>query len=552
MVLLDFIALHNEAMPRDRGRTRSVGPAGGRRDTGRQAVLFPARQTSRSSTTTRRSPRPASRPSTSSISINRAGRDCDNLSQVSPTSLAAVGATVLQLMRNERRRSSRTGTSAASALRACRRSRRRRGLTGNAVAPKVSPRPGNTVVPELETWVPRWAGSPCARRSEGPACAAPEGRKSEESSHEALPLARGSRVAGRARLVIRPPRVRRLGARGAHARSVGIGLLHPAVATAPGGPRSSDRLPVDHGQPRLGCARCAGVERPLRHRGCARHQGRRHRDGSRPHGAVDGLRLASGRGLRAGHPGAGTVVRPLGATHRRDGVRGAQPGRPARQGLGGDPHRLPGLHDRLVVALHRRCRRGTRRPRRGHGGRPGPRGRPGPLGAHRHLGVLPGRPGGRLGRPTPAVLRPRPQPRRRGRRGYPGRPESDRRLSERRPDGGLRRHVDHRAARPVPVGAQPVGDGECRRRGRHRQHQEPVRLRCRCCSTSTPTWVPIRRTARRSASSKRCRRWRPSSPPRSSAPPRSPCPCTSTTGRPTRPSPSHRTSRSSSSTAPRG
>ena len=106
MVLLDFIALRNETLPRELGsnpalwaRLRAAAAQAG------TLSYFPAR-TSEEIFDDHTSFTRAGIPAIDLIDFNYPcwQRTCDNLSQVSPASLAAVGATVLRLLRDERRR----------------------------------------------------------------------------------------------------------------------------------------------------------------------------------------------------------------------------------------------------------------------------------------------------------------------------------------------------------------------------------------------------------------------------------------------------------------
>ena len=106
MVLLDFIALRDETLPRELGSNPALWAR--LRAAAAQAGTLPYFP-----------PRTGEEIFDDHTSFTRAGipaidlidfqypcwqRTCDNLSQVSQSSLAAVGATVLQLMRDERRR----------------------------------------------------------------------------------------------------------------------------------------------------------------------------------------------------------------------------------------------------------------------------------------------------------------------------------------------------------------------------------------------------------------------------------------------------------------
>jgi len=106
MVLLDFIALRDETLPRELGsnadlwaRLRSASAQVG------TLSYFPP-VTSEQIFDDHTSFTQAGIPAIDLIDFNYPcwQRTCDNLSQVSQTSLAAVGATVLQLIRNERSR----------------------------------------------------------------------------------------------------------------------------------------------------------------------------------------------------------------------------------------------------------------------------------------------------------------------------------------------------------------------------------------------------------------------------------------------------------------
>lgn len=106
MVLLDFIALRDETLPRELGsnadlwaRLRSAAAQVG------TLSIFPP-VTSEQIFDDHTSFTQAGIPAIDLIDFNYPcwQRTCDNLSQVSQPSLAAVGATVLQLMRNERGR----------------------------------------------------------------------------------------------------------------------------------------------------------------------------------------------------------------------------------------------------------------------------------------------------------------------------------------------------------------------------------------------------------------------------------------------------------------
>ncbi len=106
MVLLDFIALRNETLPRELGsnpalwaRLRAAAAQAG------TLSYFPPR-TSEEIFDDHTSFTNVGIPAIDLIDFAYQcwQRTCDNLSQVSQTSLAAVGATVLQLLRDERRR----------------------------------------------------------------------------------------------------------------------------------------------------------------------------------------------------------------------------------------------------------------------------------------------------------------------------------------------------------------------------------------------------------------------------------------------------------------
>jgi hypothetical protein len=106
MVLLDFIALRDETLPRELGSNAALW-ARLRTAAARTGTLsfFPPR-TSEQILDDHTSFTQAGIPAIDLIDFDYPcwQRACDNLSQVSQSSLAAVGATVLQLMRDERRR----------------------------------------------------------------------------------------------------------------------------------------------------------------------------------------------------------------------------------------------------------------------------------------------------------------------------------------------------------------------------------------------------------------------------------------------------------------
>lgn len=106
MVLLDFIALHGEMLPRELGSNAALWARlrAAAREVGTLS-LFPPR-TSEQILDDHTSFTEAGIPAIDLIDWNYPcwQRTCDNLIQVSQVSLAAVGSTVLQLLRDERRR----------------------------------------------------------------------------------------------------------------------------------------------------------------------------------------------------------------------------------------------------------------------------------------------------------------------------------------------------------------------------------------------------------------------------------------------------------------